>query len=108
MGDDVYFNALPGNVGGKPLYVWAFDPTTFFNSKSIFTCPTALSMGIDQADASATSGDMLPGARPLFNYAMNSKSLANEQINNVNAVLKTTMVWCSFGFRAFLRCPLSV
>ena len=30
--------------------------------------------------------------RPLFSYGMNSKSLANEQINNGNPVLKTSIV----------------
>src|SRR5262249_10687773 len=79
-------------VANKPLFVWAFDPTLFYNSKSIFTCPAAVSQGIDPADASAASGDMLPSARPLFNYAMNSKSLANAQINNANAILKSAMI----------------
>lgn len=92
QGDDVYFNALPSNVANKPMYVWAFDAAGFFNSKSIFTCPTATAQGIDPADATAASGDMVSSARPLFNYGMNSKSLANEQINNVNAILKTAMV----------------
>jgi len=92
QGDDVYFNALPSNVANKPLYVWAFDAAGFFNSKSIFTCPTAAAQGVDPADATAASGDMISSARPLFNYGMNSKSLANEQINNVNAILKTGMV----------------
>jgi prepilin-type N-terminal cleavage/methylation domain-containing protein/prepilin-type processing-associated H-X9-DG protein len=92
QGDDVYFNALPSYVANKQMYVWAFDPVTFFSSKSIFTCPTVASQGIDPADASASSGDMIPGQRPLFSYGMNSKSLANEQINNVNAILKVSMV----------------
>jgi len=92
QGNDVYFNALPSNVANKPLYVWAFNAMGFYDSKSIFTCPTALSQGIDPTDNSAASGNMIPSARPLFNYGMNSKSLANEQINNVNAILKTPMV----------------
>jgi prepilin-type N-terminal cleavage/methylation domain-containing protein/prepilin-type processing-associated H-X9-DG protein len=92
QGDDVWFNALPANVANKPMYQWAFDPTIFNTVKSIFTCPTASSQGIDGADATAASGDMIPGARPLFGYGMNSKSLANEQINNVNVILKTSMV----------------
>src|SRR5258708_36405833 len=74
------------------MYVWAFDAAAFFNAKSIFTCPTAAGQGIDPADTTAASGDMIPSARPLFNYGMNSKSLANEQINNVNAILKAAMV----------------
>ena len=95
--DQVWFNALPNYVGNKPLWVWAGDPNSinaFFASKSIFNCPTVSSQGIDPADANATpgSGFMIPGQRPLFNYGMNSKSLANEQINNVNAVLRVPMV----------------
>jgi prepilin-type N-terminal cleavage/methylation domain-containing protein/prepilin-type processing-associated H-X9-DG protein len=93
-GDDVWFNALPSYVGNKPLYVWAMDPTYFYGSKSIFTCPTASSQGIDAVDKQAALDqyDMIPGARPLFNYAMNSKSLANEDIAAVVTILKTTMV----------------
>ena len=94
QGDDVWFNALPSYVGNKPLYVWAYDPTAFYGSKSIFTCPTAFSQGIDARDAVAASDsyDMIPGVRPLFNYGMNSKSLANENLNAVVANLKTSMV----------------
>jgi prepilin-type N-terminal cleavage/methylation domain-containing protein/prepilin-type processing-associated H-X9-DG protein len=95
QGNDVYFNALPSYVGNKPMYVWAYDPVSFFNSKSIFVCPTALSQGIDPGDATPTTDatrDMDPKQRPLFSYGMNSKSLANEQINNVNAVLRTAIV----------------
>jgi prepilin-type processing-associated H-X9-DG protein len=93
-GDDVWFNALPSYVGNKPLYTWASDPTIFYGSKSIFTCPTAFSQGIDAVDAVAASDkyDMIPGQRPLFNYGMNSKSLANENINAVVTTLKTTTV----------------
>src|SRR5579859_1357583 len=39
-GDDVWFNALPSYVGGKTMYDWARNPTIFYGSKSIFTCPT--------------------------------------------------------------------
>jgi len=91
-GNDVWFNALPSLVANKPMYVWAYNPTLFYNSKSIFTCPTATTQGIDPADANAAKGDMLPNTRPLFNYAMNSKSLANENINAVVSNLKTMMV----------------
>ena len=82
-GDDVWFNALPSYVANKPLYVWAYDPTHFYGSKSIFTCPTAYFQGIVSEDAVAATDkyDMIPGARPLFQYAMNSKSLANENIS---------------------------
>jgi prepilin-type N-terminal cleavage/methylation domain-containing protein/prepilin-type processing-associated H-X9-DG protein len=82
-GDDVWFNALPTYVANKPLYVWAYDPTIFYGSKSIFTCPTAYSQGIATEDRAAATDmyDMIPGVRPLFQYAMNSKSIANENIS---------------------------
>jgi prepilin-type N-terminal cleavage/methylation domain-containing protein len=82
-GDDVWFNALPAYVANKPMYVWAYSPTLFYGSKSIFTCPTAYSQGIAPEDAVAATDkyDMIPGVRPLFQYAMNSKSLANENIS---------------------------
>jgi prepilin-type N-terminal cleavage/methylation domain-containing protein/prepilin-type processing-associated H-X9-DG protein len=101
--DSVWFNCLPSYVGNKPMYVWALAPTNFYTSKSIFSCPTAFSQGIDPVDQNASPGmgDMIPGARPLFSYAMNSKALANEQINNVNAVLKSTMVVHPSSFALF-------
>jgi len=95
QGDDVYFNALPSYVANRPLYEWAYSPVDFYNSKSIFTCPTAAALGIDPGDETAMSDGtktMSYKLRPLFSYGMNSKSLANEQINNVNAVLKTAMI----------------
>jgi prepilin-type N-terminal cleavage/methylation domain-containing protein/prepilin-type processing-associated H-X9-DG protein len=94
QGDDVWFNALPPFVANKPLYVWAQNPTLFYGSKSIFTCPTAYTMGISAPDNNAGSGqyDMIPGVRPLFNYGMNSKSLANENLNAVVTTLRSPMV----------------
>jgi prepilin-type N-terminal cleavage/methylation domain-containing protein len=82
-GDDVWFNALPKYVANKPLYDWAYNPTAFYGSPSIFTCPTAFSQGIAPEDKVAATDeyDMIPGVRPLFQYAMNSKSLANENIS---------------------------
>ncbi|MGH7967744.1 MAG: prepilin-type N-terminal cleavage/methylation domain-containing protein [Limisphaerales bacterium] len=82
-GDDVWFNALPSYVANKPMYVWAYNPTYFYGSKSIFTCPTAYSQGIAPEDRVAASDkyDMIPGVRPLFQYGMNSKSIANENIS---------------------------
>jgi prepilin-type processing-associated H-X9-DG protein len=92
-GDDVWFNALPSYVANQPLYVWAQNnsETLFNGSKTIFNCPTAVSQGIDSADQTSTHGEMTPSARPLFNYAMNSKSVANEDING-NVRLRTSMV----------------
>jgi prepilin-type N-terminal cleavage/methylation domain-containing protein/prepilin-type processing-associated H-X9-DG protein len=94
QGDDVWFNALPAYVASKPLYQWAYNANLFNNSKSIFTCPTAASQGATPVDAVAAVGkyDMIPGVRPLFNYGMNSKSLANENINSVVTTLKASMV----------------
>jgi prepilin-type processing-associated H-X9-DG protein len=95
VGDDVWFNALPNYVGNKPMYVWAYDPVTFGDAKSIFSCPTATAQGVDPADSTSTtdgSKDMAPKLRPLFGYGMNSKALANEQINDVNAILRTSIV----------------
>jgi prepilin-type N-terminal cleavage/methylation domain-containing protein/prepilin-type processing-associated H-X9-DG protein len=89
MGNDVWFNALPSYVAGKPLYSWAVDPSGFAKLQTIFTCPTAQSRGINGADIPANHGFMDAAARPLFNYSMNSKSLANE---SGNGRLKTSMV----------------
>jgi prepilin-type N-terminal cleavage/methylation domain-containing protein/prepilin-type processing-associated H-X9-DG protein len=94
-GDDVWFNALPSYVANKPMYVWANDPTIFYGSKTIFTCPTAATQGFYGPDAVADNTghrDMIPGVRPLFSYGMNSKSLANENISATVTTLKTTMV----------------
>jgi prepilin-type N-terminal cleavage/methylation domain-containing protein len=94
-GDDVWFNALPSYVNNKPLYVWAYNPTDFYGSPSIFTCPTAFSQGFAPQDRTAATEeyDMIPGVRPLFQYAMNSKSLANENISlDGPTVLRLNMV----------------
>jgi prepilin-type N-terminal cleavage/methylation domain-containing protein len=91
-GNDVWFNALPSYVGGKPLYSWAIAATgqnSFATLSSIFTCPTAVAQGINPANVSPSTGYMNPNSRPLFEYAANSKSLANE---SVNAILKSSMV----------------
>jgi prepilin-type N-terminal cleavage/methylation domain-containing protein/prepilin-type processing-associated H-X9-DG protein len=95
QGDDVWFNALPSYVGGKAMYDWARNPTIFYSTKSIFTCPTAYGQGIDKKDAvpGTDQYDMISGVRPLFSYAMNSKSLANQQISlNYVTELKVRMV----------------
>jgi prepilin-type N-terminal cleavage/methylation domain-containing protein/prepilin-type processing-associated H-X9-DG protein len=94
QGDDVWFNALPAYIANKPLYIWANDPTTFYGSKTIYNCPTVASQGIAAQDAVAASDkyDMIPGTRPLFNYGMNSKSLANQNINSVVSTLKSSTV----------------
>jgi prepilin-type N-terminal cleavage/methylation domain-containing protein/prepilin-type processing-associated H-X9-DG protein len=82
-GDDVWFNALPAYVANNPMHVWAYNPTFFYGSKSIFTCPTAYSQGFAPGDRQPDTDkyDMIPGTRPLFQYAMNSKAIANENIS---------------------------
>ncbi len=93
-GDDVWFNALPSYVGNKPLYQWAYSPTIFYVAHSIFNCPMAISQGIASIDAQAGTDkyDMIPGVRPLFSYCMNSKALANLNIDQYVTVLKSQMV----------------
>jgi len=97
-GNDVWCNALPSYVAGQPLYKYVLDPVGFSSTKSIFTCPTAVSQGILTADIPISHGYMKASARPLFNYAMNSKSLANE---GANAILKTGMVMHPSAFVLF-------
>lgn len=93
-GNDVWFNALPNYVGAQPLWWWT-DPTrltAFTGSKTIFNCPRVLATGYDPADESSTSTqDVDASARPLFNYAMNSKPTANES-PTTNIVLKAQMI----------------
>jgi prepilin-type N-terminal cleavage/methylation domain-containing protein/prepilin-type processing-associated H-X9-DG protein len=88
--DDVWFNAMPSYVADKPMYEWALDPLLFYNAKTIFYCPSATI--IDPADIDSHHGYMNQGQRPLFGYGMNSKSLANENLNAVVTQLKTSMV----------------
>jgi prepilin-type N-terminal cleavage/methylation domain-containing protein len=97
-GNDVWFNALPSYVAAKPLYIWAATPSLFATVKSIFTCPTAVTQGIYEPDIAQSHGYMVPGSRPLFQYAMNSKSLANEA---TDAILKTPMIVHPSAFVVF-------
>ena len=77
-GNDVWFNALPSYVADKTLYDWVNDAPGFLTKKSIFTCATAQAQGVASEDIIQTHGYMDGTKRPLFNFAMNSKSLANE------------------------------
>ncbi len=98
--DDIWFNGLPNYVGNQPLYWWA-DPARTANyavGKTIFICPRAAALGINPADANASTGDMLPNQRPLFQYSMNSKSLANE---SSTAILKTQIIKNPAAFVVF-------
>jgi len=98
QGDDVWFNALPTYVANKPMYYWAQSAANialFRDAKSIFTCPTAVTDGIDPTDATPVPPNhknMIPGGRPLFGYGMNSKSVANEAINVANPLLKSSKI----------------
>ena len=76
----VWFNCLPQYVGGQPLYYWFNSSRTadFYNSKSIYNCARMLAMGYNPLDKPSNHGFTDQTQRPLFDYAMNSKSLANE------------------------------
>jgi prepilin-type N-terminal cleavage/methylation domain-containing protein/prepilin-type processing-associated H-X9-DG protein len=92
QGNDVWFNCLPSYVGGKALWEISRSGTAitnFINSQSIFICPTAASQGINPLDTSTSHGYMSASARPLFNYAANSQSLANE---TNSPLLKSQMI----------------
>jgi len=94
IGNDVWFNALPHYVGNKPMSTWAnSNPSGFYNAKTIYICPTAVSQGILASDIpqgpNPPEGLMDQTKRPLFGFGMNSKSLANEAST---AILKSQMV----------------
>jgi prepilin-type N-terminal cleavage/methylation domain-containing protein/prepilin-type processing-associated H-X9-DG protein len=95
QGNDVYFNCLPSYVAAKPLYAWANNTAGFASLNTIFTCPTAIALGIDPNDA-PPKGSMDASTRPLFNYGMNSKSTANETPANYpsgeSLPLKSSMI----------------
>jgi prepilin-type N-terminal cleavage/methylation domain-containing protein len=63
QGTKVWYNVLPPYVYKKPLWQYAADPSTFVNSKTIFTCPTA--------DALPSDFNLLQ--RVVFNYGLNYK-----------------------------------
>jgi prepilin-type N-terminal cleavage/methylation domain-containing protein len=62
QGDNVWYNALPGYVGGQALWQIAANPCRFVASRKIFDCPTALALP-SQFDPT----------RIVFNYGMNYK-----------------------------------
>jgi prepilin-type N-terminal cleavage/methylation domain-containing protein/prepilin-type processing-associated H-X9-DG protein len=106
VGDDVWFNALPSYVGQNPLYVWGSSLTmenSFYSTRNIFIDPAVFSQPISAVDkqAAADKYDMIPGQRPLFNYGMNSKSVANEEISVASVTLKTSMVLHPSAFVLF-------
>ena len=65
QGDSAWYNALPGYVGGKPLWQYASDPAGFVNNKTIFTC----------AQAAAQPSEFDPLDRIVFHYGMNYKGV---------------------------------
>lgn len=106
QGDDVWFNALPSYVANRPLYDWAVNPKPFSGTPTIYMCPTVTAQGIDGADSSGSHGNMNADARPLFNYAMNSKSAANQDLGAFEVKLRTAMVVHPSAFVLFsdVRC----
>src|SRR5215469_3101778 len=94
-GNDVWFNCLPSYVGSQPMYMWAQPghQGPFWSAKTIFYCPTASSQPVDPTDAqNATDAFSVNSQRPCFGYGMNSKALANLNINSVVTTLRTSMV----------------
>jgi prepilin-type N-terminal cleavage/methylation domain-containing protein/prepilin-type processing-associated H-X9-DG protein len=71
QGDNVWYNVLPGYVGGAPLWQIASDPANFVAAKKIFNCPTA----------NATPYEF-DSSRVVFNYGMNPKG--NTGLSGVN------------------------
>ena len=94
LGNDVWFNALPHYVGGKPMSTWAnSNPSGFYNANTIFTCPTAVAQGILASDipqgpdpAGRIDGSNETSAVQFWNEF---KIPANEA---ANAILKSQMV----------------
>ena len=94
-GNDVWFNALPSYVGSQPMYLWAQPghQGPFWTAKTIFKCPTASAHPIDPVDQqSANDAYTVNSTRPCFAYGMNSKALANLNINSVVTTLRVNMV----------------
>jgi prepilin-type N-terminal cleavage/methylation domain-containing protein/prepilin-type processing-associated H-X9-DG protein len=89
QGNDVWFNALPSYVASKPLYSYSINPLQFASLRSIFNCPTFTAQGINSTDINPNAGDMNAQNRPLFNYAANSKALANE---SASATLRSSLI----------------
>jgi len=92
-GRDAWFNALPSFVGSLPLWTYAISPSgpaNFNNSKSIFKCPTAATIGEDSTKAA--------NVYVLFNYGMNSKGTDGL---GANVLLKTSMIRNSSAFVLF-------
>ncbi len=82
QGDNAWFNALPPNVGQKPLWDIASDPTAFVNGRKIFDCPS-----VTQAP------EVTDPNRVVFNYGMNLKGNTGMASNIVYGVnFKVTMV----------------
>jgi len=92
--NDIWFNGLPGYVNGHPLYYYAqpAENSLYDQGNNIFNCPTFKSQGVNANDI--TAENMNQATRPLFNYAANSKALANQSAGAQppNAFLKTGMV----------------
>ena len=64
-GSTGWFNALPPYISAKPLWQYADNPAAFVSSRTIFTCPTSMSLPAER--------DPLTGV--IFNFAMNNKGV---------------------------------
>jgi prepilin-type N-terminal cleavage/methylation domain-containing protein/prepilin-type processing-associated H-X9-DG protein len=63
-GNGAWFNALPADVGGQPLWQYAAAPANFVGSRNIFNCPTARFL----------PGETDPLMRVAFSYGINFKA----------------------------------
>jgi len=63
QGNSAWFNVLPINVGQKPLWQYANDPTAFVNGHTVFNCP----------NGRVLPGEIDPLSRVAFSYGINFK-----------------------------------
>jgi prepilin-type N-terminal cleavage/methylation domain-containing protein/prepilin-type processing-associated H-X9-DG protein len=63
QGNSAWFNVLPQNVGHKPLWQYAADPSPFVNGQTVFNCP----------NGRVLPGEIDPLTRVAFSYGMNFK-----------------------------------
>jgi hypothetical protein len=59
-GNSAWFNILPQNVGQKPLWQYATDPTPFVSGQTIFNCP----------NGKVLPGEIDPLKRVAFSYGI--------------------------------------
>ena len=89
------------SAGSRFMTGGSADPTVAFAAPTgpcLHAVRQAAARCINPADIPSTHGYMNAAARPLFNFAMNSKSLANEPNN---ATLRSSMIVNSSAFVLF-------